>query len=156
ELIRQPIPEPQRGQIARGARGLLTAVAEGTPDDVAALEGLGYALGQDRQPRQALAVLEKALERSPRRELRLDLAARMTMELGDSGRSAAYWHRLVEVNPYTWQAHGLYAQTLAQREQWVRAAEECRASIRFNPFEARTQMLLIDCLLRAGQKQQAQ
>src|SRR5439155_1671874 len=62
---------------------------------------------------------------------------------------------LVEVNPYTWQSHGFLAQTLAQREQWGRAVEECRASLRLNPFETRTRMLLIDCLIRAGEKQQA-
>jgi Flp pilus assembly protein TadD len=156
ELIRQPIPEPQRSQIARQACSLLTPAVERAPDDVAALEGLGYALGKERRPREALAVLEKALERSPRRELALERAARVAMELGDSERSAACWQRLVEVNPYTWQSHGFLAQTLAQREQWSRAVEECRASFRLNPFETRTRMLLIDCLIRTGEKTQAQ
>jgi cytochrome c-type biogenesis protein CcmH/NrfG len=34
--------------------------------------------------------------------------------------------------------------------------DECRAALRLDPFETRTRLLLIDCLIHQGEKKQAQ
>jgi tetratricopeptide (TPR) repeat protein len=155
EMLTRPFPEAQRRQIARRACDLLTAATVNAPDDLAALEGLGHALRNDKRPREASAVLDKVLVRAPRRELALQNAALAAMELGENERSIGYWRRLLEVNPHTWESHGYLAQVLALQQQWATAVEECRAALRLNPFETRTRMLLIDCLIRLGEQKQA-
>jgi Flp pilus assembly protein TadD len=155
ELLDRPLPEPQRRELARRACELLTPAADSAPDDLPAVDGLGHALHKDKRPHEALAVLEKVLARAPRRELTLQKAALAAMELGENERAAGYWRRLLEVNPHTWEGHGYLAQTLALSRQWGEAVVECRAALRLNPFETRTRMLLIDCLLRSGEKKQA-
>jgi tetratricopeptide (TPR) repeat protein len=122
---------------------------------VAALEGLGLVLWKDKRADDALATLEKALTLAPRRELTLERAARISMERGELERSVAYWQRLIKVAPSRWQSHGFLAQTLALQQKWPAAVKACRAALRLNPFEARTRMLLIDCLIHSGQKKQA-
>jgi Flp pilus assembly protein TadD len=114
---------------------------------VAALEGWGIALWKDKRPREALEVLDRVLQKEPRRELALSDAALVALELGDAERSIGYWRRLLEVNPHTWSAHGYYGQALALKQQWSEAVRECREALRINPFEMRTRMLLIDCLV---------
>jgi hypothetical protein len=155
ELLDRPLPEPQRRQLARQACELLGAVAADAPDDLAALDGLGHALRKDKRPREALAALEKVLAQAPRRETTLQRAALAAMELGENERAAGYWRRLLEINPHAWQSHGFLAQAVASRQEWTAAVEECRAALRLDPFETRTRMLLIDCLVRKGEKKQA-
>jgi Flp pilus assembly protein TadD len=77
------------------------------------------------------------------------------MESREIERGIGYWRRLIEANPYSWKGHGFLAQTLALSERWAAAVDECRSALQLNPFEVPTRMLLIDCLIRLGQKEQA-
>jgi hypothetical protein len=147
EAADRPYPEAQRRQFARQACSLLRPAVERAPDDVAALERWGIALWMDKRPTEALGVLDRMLQKEPRRELALGCAALLALELGDPQRSIAYWRRLLEVNPHTWQAHGYLGQALALKQQWPEAVRECREALRIYPFEMRTRMLLIDSLI---------
>jgi tetratricopeptide (TPR) repeat protein len=140
---------------ARPVYTLLTPALERQPDDVAAWEARGQALWWDKRPREALDSLEEALNRAPRRELALRTAALVTLDLNETERSIAYWDRVLAIDPYTWQAHVFRAQALALRKQWGAAVEACDASLRLNPFESRTRMLLIDCLIHQGKQPHA-
>jgi predicted CXXCH cytochrome family protein len=155
EMLNSPLPEPQWRRIARQACALLGPAVDSAPDDVAALEKLGVALGKDNHLREALAALGKALEQAPRHERTLRKAALVALELKDYEGSASYWQRLLAINPHTWDAHGFFAQTLAFRGQLTLAVDECREALRLNPFQGQTRMLLIDCLMRLGEEKQA-
>jgi hypothetical protein len=155
QMLDRPLPEAQGGRLARQACGLLGPAVASAPDDVPAQEKLGLALWKDKRPREALDVLEKALRQAPRRELALEKAALVSVELGDYERSTGYWQRLLAVNPHSWQSHGFFGQTLAFRKQWPAAADECRAALRLDPFQVPTRMLLIDCLVHMGEEKQA-
>jgi tetratricopeptide (TPR) repeat protein len=122
---------------------------------VSALEGLGVALWEDQNLREALDHLEMVLLQQPRRELALEKAARAAMQLGDTEISLAHWRHLVEVNPYTSEGRAFLAQALAHRREWAAAVDECHASLKLDPFVRWPRMLLIDCLVRLGKQQQA-
>jgi hypothetical protein len=150
DIAGRPYPEAQRRQFARQAVGLLRPAAERASDDLDALEGWGIALWKDKRPREALEILDRVLQKEPRRELALSDAALVALEIGDAERSIGYWRRLLEVNPHSWQTHGYLAQALAIRRQWPEAVRQCREALRINPFEMRTRMLLIDCLVHSN------
>ncbi len=144
-----------RRQLARQAHLLLKPAVESRPSDVAAWEALGQALWRDQRPREALDALEKALESAPRRELALQSAALVALEVNDATQSIAYWDRLLAVNPYSWQGYAYRGQAFALKKQWGEAIASCDAALRLNPFDPRTRMLLIDCLIRQGQRKRA-
>ncbi|HEY7308427.1 MAG TPA: tetratricopeptide repeat protein [Gemmataceae bacterium] len=155
ELAERAALEPQRRHLARQAWNLLRPVADHASDDVAALEGLGQALWRDKRPAEALIALEKALQKAPKRELALGTAALVTLEMRETARSIDFWRRLLAINPHNWQTHAYLGQTLALRKKWTEAVQSCREALRLNPFEPRTRMLLIDCLVHLGEKQNA-
>jgi hypothetical protein len=155
EALAKPYPEAVRRQLARRASDLLSPEVDQGPDDLAALNGLALALREDKRLAEALAVLDKLLQQSPRYELALEQAALITLEQGDAERSATYWRLLVEVNPYRWENHGFLAQALALQSRWAAAADAARAALRLDPFQTPTRMLLIDCLIRAGEGAEA-
>jgi Flp pilus assembly protein TadD len=155
ELAERATSEPQRRYLARQAWNLLSPVADRAPDDVAALEGLGQALWRDNRPGEALAALEKALHKAPERELALGTVALVALEMRETERSTDFWRRLLAINPHNWQTHAYLGQTLALRKKWAEAVQSCREALRLNPFEPRTRMLLIDCLVHLGEKKNA-
>jgi hypothetical protein len=147
--------ESQRRIFARPAYTLVMPALERQPDDVAAWEARGQALWWDKRPREALDSLEKALKQAPQRELALRTAALVSLELNETERSIAYLDRVLAIDPYSWPAHAFRGQALALRQQWREAVDACDASLRLNPFESRTRMLLIDCLIHQGRPRRA-
>jgi hypothetical protein len=147
EVADRPYPEWKQRQFARQAVSLLRPEVERDPDDLVALEGWGIALWKDKHPREALEILDRVLQKEPRRELALGDAALVALEMRDAERSIGYWRCLLEINPHSWQTHGYFGQALALRRQWPEAVRQCREALRINPFEMRTRMLLIDCLV---------
>ena len=155
ELLSRPFPAPQRRTIAHRACELLGPAENLPADDVTGLEGLGLALLNDGKPNEALTALELALDQAPRRQVALGAAARLTLEHKLVERSIDYWKRVVEVSPHAWQSHGYLGQALAVGQQWPAAVQACRTALRLNPFEVRVRMLLIDCLVRGGNRPEA-
>ena len=149
------VSDAQRQMFAKGVISLLTSALERQPDDVAAWEARGQALWWDKRPREALESFEKVLQRAPRRELSLRTAAIVSLELNETERGIAYWDRALAINPYAWQVHSFRGQALALRKQWAAAVDACDASLRLNPFDSRTRMLLIDCLIHQDKRQRA-
>jgi Flp pilus assembly protein TadD len=155
EMAERSQAGPQRRSFAHQAVALLNPAVRRAPEDVAAREALGQALWRAEQPREALTVLDRLLQQTPRRESALAAAALVALELGEAERGIAYWRTLREINPYGWQQHAYFAQALALRKKWTEAAVACTQALRLHPFERRTRMLLIDCLVHAGERQRA-
>ncbi len=155
EMAERESSEVRRRPLARQAWQLLREAAERAPEDVAASEGLGQALRRDKHLREALVIFDKTLQRAPQRELTLGTAALTALEAGEMERSIAYWRRLLAINPYDWQGHAYLGQALAHRGRWTDAVDACRQALQLHPFEPRTRMLLIDCLVHQGQKKSA-
>lgn len=155
ELAERTTDDTGRRSWSHQAHMLLTPAVERHPDDVAAWEARGQALWRDKRPREALDNLDQALQRAPRRELALQTAALVALEVNETERSIAYWNRLLDLDPYTWQGHAYYAQTLALLRQWGKAVAACDAALRLNPFDPRTRMLQIDCLIHRGEQRRA-
>jgi hypothetical protein len=156
EMMDRPFLEPRRREIARKVCGLLRPALSSAADDLPALEGLAAALWRDERSREALDTLENVLSREPRRELALEKAGRVALDLKDDKRSVRYWRRLLAVNPDSWKGHAFEAQALALGGQWAAATDECRSALTLNPFEVPARMLLIDCLVHKGDRKQAQ
>ena len=155
QIVERTSDEAQRRRLARQAGALLKSAIEQHPEDTAAWEVLGQALWRDNRPREALARLEKAIQRTPRFESALQNAALVALELKETKRSIDYWDRVLALNPYVWQYHAYRGQALAQQKQLAAAVDACEAALQLNPFEPLTRMLLIDCLVHLDQRQRA-
>jgi Tetratricopeptide repeat/Cytochrome c554 and c-prime len=151
EVAEWPLSIGERRQVAAEGRQLLESAVRSDPDDVRAWEGLGLARWLVGNPRGGLAALEEALHRSPREERALESAGRVALALKDLKRSEEYWRRMVEVNPSRWHAHASLAQVQALQGLYTEALDGCRQSLALNPLEHQTRLLLVNCLLGAGQ-----
>jgi tetratricopeptide (TPR) repeat protein len=154
-LARNPCPDPVRRQICSMALTLLDRAGRRRPEDVAMTEARGYALGAVGRPAEALAALDEALAGAPRREVALETAGQVAVELGEWDAAAGYWTRLVDVNPWRPPYHTRLAAVLVKRRDWQRGLEECRAALRLDPTSVPVRRLLITCLLAGGDKGQA-
>lgn len=155
EMSERTQDEEQRRLLAHQASFLLRPVVERQPEDVAACESLGLALWKDKRFGEARDRLEKVLQRAPRRELALQTAGLVTLDMKDAQRSITYWDRVLAINPYSWQAHAFRGQALALQQQWGEAAAACGAALQLHPFYPPARMLRIDCLIQQGQRQRA-
>jgi Flp pilus assembly protein TadD len=150
-----PLAAGVRRQVAGEARRLLVSAVRSDADDSRAWEWLGVALWREGRPLEGLAALDEALRRSPRGEEALQNAGRLAMELKDLKRSEEYWRRMVNANPSRWHAHACLAQVQALRGRYAEAIDGCRRSLALNPLEQQTRLLLINCLLGAGEPAKA-
>ena len=66
------------------------------------------------------------------------------------------WQRLLAVNPWQAHYHVDYGRLLLRRRQWTAAADAGRSALRINPAHVRARQILIEALLRAGERDQAQ
>lgn len=134
----------------------LEAAVQTAPEDVAALEGQGYALWLLDRKAEALAAFDTALAKAPERELTLSYAGVLATQMERRDAAIAYWQRAVSVNPWSWHYRSRLAKLLAERQDWQQAVEAGEAALRLNPASEETRTLLIACLLRAGLKERAQ
>ena len=136
------MPPPEAGRRASSRRrGSLGGAGAGAVAGQAAAPGAGQS---------GTRIAKRA-----RRELTLQTAAFVALDLKEAQRSIAYWDRVLAINPYTWQGHAYRGQALALRQQWGKAVDACDAALRLNPFETRIRMLLIDCLIHQDQRRRA-
>lgn len=134
---------------------MLDEALERWPDDVDLLEARAYARWQDSQLEPALADYEHLLKLAPDHKMALDDAATVADILGRTDESLAYRERSVAVNPWVARSRARLAAQFADRQKWTEAITECRKTLAISPALLDTRLLLISCLIRKGQRDEA-
>jgi Flp pilus assembly protein TadD len=137
------------------AAPLLEAALAARPDDVAASEALGFALGELGRGEEALAALRTALARQPSRESALAAAAHLAARLGRRDDAIAWWRRAIAIAPWQSRYHAALAPLLFQARDWRGAADACREALRLNPPNLQARELLVRCALRLHDRETA-
>jgi hypothetical protein len=141
-----------RRKAASHALELLESALESYPDDLPAWEAKAGALWLLERKTEALATIEFALSQAPRREAALRMAALFASGLRRDEKAAAYWKRVLVINPWRPSDHFHLAENLHNGRQPRQAAEECQAALRIEPANVKTRLLLVKCYLQTGQK----
>jgi tetratricopeptide (TPR) repeat protein len=134
---------------------LLDKAVQEWPDDLPALEARACALWFLGRPKAAAEAYEAVLARSPEREVALAEMAQLASALHNHEAAIGYWQRVVAVNPWYSRYHYQLALVLAERQRWKEAVQACKTALRLNPANQETRYLLIGCLIRLGDKDQA-
>lgn len=141
--------------LAESAAALLAAATAANPQDAAGWEAQSSALLMVGRTEDAVAAVNTSLHIDENRETGLYLAAMMA---GQQKRGADLMNlatRLIRVNPWMWQYRQMLAEANAQSGNWAQAADSCRETIRLEPANVPARQLLIQCLLRLGEKGRA-
>lgn len=150
-----PQTAPARDFLTRRALPMLDRSAARAPDDVPALEALGYALHVRGQPAEALRVMADALARAPDRESALTWAARIAEKADQLELAERYARRLVEKYPHYSDHHHRLAVILMKRHNGPGAVDAARAAVAANPFSAEARAVLIGAYLETGDRSAA-
>ncbi len=133
---------------AAAAAPLLAAAVAARPDDVAAREAQGLALGQLGRGEEALAAFRTALARQPDRESTLVGAAIVAARMDRRDDAIAFWRRAIAINPWRSDYHAALAPLLFQARDWPGAAGSCREALRLNLSNLQARTLLVRSALR--------
>jgi tetratricopeptide (TPR) repeat protein len=139
----------------RHASIVLEGALRRDPDDLAAGESLGYALGLLGRPADGLAAFRAVLTRAPDRELALVGAALMAEDLRQPEAALDYWRRSVAVNPWAPGYRHSLVRLLLKQEAWQEAQPHCQAWVRLDPFSVEAGLARLQCLLAFGDKEAA-
>jgi Flp pilus assembly protein TadD len=145
-------PSRKWGQLALP---LLDASLSRWPDDLPAQEDRGYALVLQGRYQEALEAFELALKLAPQREKSLFGAALVAAQVGQNNRAIELWNQAIALNPWNWEYHDELAKLYAAKEEWKLAAEQCHEALQLNIASWDTRKLLVQSLLRAGEKERA-
>jgi len=135
---------------AATALPLLERALKVRPDDLAAEEAKGFALGQVGRLREALASFQSALAQEPNRESVLTGAAQIAAQGGQHDDAIAYWRRAIAICPWRSDYHAELALLCFRARDWRAAAEAGRNTLRLNPADLDIRKLLVRCYLRLG------
>jgi catechol 2,3-dioxygenase-like lactoylglutathione lyase family enzyme len=124
-------------------------------DDLAVGEAAGYALAMQNRPTEARAAFEAVLAAAPDRELALVGAAAAAETLGQTEVALGWWRRAVAANPWALGYRRSLALLLVKKEAWQEAQPECQAWVRLDPIRAEARTARVQCLLAAGDKEEA-
>jgi tetratricopeptide (TPR) repeat protein len=145
------------GYLSRRAVPLLEKAVARAPDDVAALEALGYGLfARGDGATWALQALDNALKLAPNREQTLTWAAHIAQAEGRHDQAATYARRLTEKYPYYAEHHERLAGIHVSREDWPRALQAVRKALQLDPFRGAAREILIEIHLATGDRARAQ
>jgi tetratricopeptide (TPR) repeat protein len=117
------------------------------PNDAPTLEARANAFAMLDEKAEALAVCEKILGRAPRRESTLIGAAALAGKLHRTEAAIGYWKRALEINPWAIHYRAQLAEVYAERKDWPRALEECRAVLKRYPANVEARLLLVSYFL---------
>jgi hypothetical protein len=145
-----------RAEAGRRALPLLEQAVQADPADLPARDSLELALGFQDYLQRALATCEGTLETAPRREWPLTDAAMICQALGKHDLSLAYWKRALELNPWSSRYRYEVAKQLAMHGKWQEAETESRRVLQYNAAHVESRVLLVQCFLERGQKEEAQ
>jgi tetratricopeptide (TPR) repeat protein len=135
---------------------LLEASLAARPDDVAAWEAKGYALGRLGRPEEGLAAFRTALAQEPQRESAVIAAADLAARAGRRDDAIAYWRRAIAINPWRSDYHSELASLCFQARDWPAAVAACQEALRSNATDIPVRKLFVRCLLRLGDRAAAQ
>ncbi len=127
---------------------LLRKALERDPDDLDALESLGFAQWTTSRYKDAKVTLDHVLRQRPDRESALMAAGIVAAKLNDLPASAAFWRRATEANPWRSSSHASLAYNLMQDKRWEDALQAARKAIEVNPFDGPARGLLVECTFR--------
>jgi tetratricopeptide (TPR) repeat protein len=154
------LADEQPGAIARRLCGmalpLLDTAVLNDSGDVPAWEAKGIALWFQGRLDDALAAYQAALDRAPRRETTLFLAATLALRSKRTDLARSYCETAIEVNPWRWQYHHTLAAALFQGKDWPGAARALQQGLQFNPANPGMRKLLVACNIKMSQQAQAQ
>jgi hypothetical protein len=145
-------PDVSRLEASGTALPLLEEAVRNHPDDIAACESLGLALGLQNYRSQALTTCQAILERAPRREVVLADAALIAQSLGLPDQALGYWRRAVEVDPWLSRYRFEVARLRARRGEWEEAARQCNTVLALNGAHVGSRLLLVDYYQQAGRR----
>jgi predicted CXXCH cytochrome family protein len=148
-------PPAVRRALGQMALRSLNQAVKTDPGDTPAWDAQAHALWAVGDRDGAAAAFDKALTRSPRREITLQWAAALARERGRQDAAVTYLERALEVNPWRHEFHFLLAETQAQRGAWPVALRESRETLRLNPANLPARTLLVESCLKSGQIEQA-
>jgi tetratricopeptide (TPR) repeat protein len=129
---------------------LLAAALAKRPDDAAAWEAKGFALGQLARGGDALAAFSTALALEPDRESALAGAATLAARGGRVEEAIAYWLRAIKISPWRPDYRAELAPLYFKSRDWRAAAAACRETLRLNPTNLTVRELLVRCELHLG------
>jgi tetratricopeptide (TPR) repeat protein len=146
---------PMRDQATALAVNLLGDAVKRWPDDAESWKALGRVLWLANKKQEGLDNLERGLALTPNEEEVLEAAATMATSIGADEKAQGYWERAATANPWKPMNHINLALLLARRQQWPRVRSECQATTRVDPFNVEAHLLLAECALQDGKKEQA-
>jgi Tfp pilus assembly protein PilF len=139
-------------EYARLALPLLDEAIKADAADVRALEARGSALWIDARHSEALASFDEALAASPDEETTLINAGTLASRLGRYDDALKYWQRVLASNPWPAAYHYEMGLVRAGRREWAEAIAECRTAVRRNVAHLEARRLLVECLLKMGER----
>jgi Flp pilus assembly protein TadD len=122
---------------------LLEAALAKRPDDTAAWEAKGFALGQVGQGLEALAAFRTALTQEPDRESALAGAAYLAARGERVQDAIGYWQRAIKISPWRADYHAELAPLYFKIRDWRAAAETCREALSLDPTNLNVRKLLV-------------
>ncbi len=151
----EPRPGPFRDRMADLSLPLLEDAAARHPDDLPAVEALGWALNVLGRPAEALEAFQKVLEQAPDAELALILAAQTAEGSKRNEEALEFRRKLVELNPYLGEHHTELAKLLAWKQDWPGVLREAEAAVALTPAQPPARWLLVTGLVHTGQRERA-
>lgn len=127
---------------------LLKKALERDPNDLDALESLGFAQWTTGRLKDAKATFDQVLRTRPEQESALMVAGIVAARLKDLPASAEFWRRATEANPWRSSSFASLAYNLMQDRRWGEALQAARKCVDLNPFDAPARGLLVECTYR--------
>jgi hypothetical protein len=124
--------------------------------DVPAWEGKGTALWFQGRPDDALNAYQVTLDKAPRRETTLFLAATLALSSKRTDLARSYCETAIKINPWRWQYHHTLAAAFFQREDWEGAARAVQQGLDLDPANPGMRKLRVACHVKMAHQTQAQ
>jgi tetratricopeptide (TPR) repeat protein len=135
---------------------LLQKAIRDRPDDLTASNSLGVALEILGRGEEALRVFDAALRIDPGHELTLRASGRLLASLQQPDLARAQLQKTIAVDPWRPDYRLALAKICYQASDWPGAIAACGEAIRLDPNLSEARSLLVECYLRADERQKAE
>ena len=154
-LNNRAIPKMTPVSVSRMALPLLEKALDSNPTDAPAWEAEGIALWQLARREESLTALRSALAYAPTNEGTLITAGTKAAQLKKQEEAIRDFEKAVAINPWRSDYHQVLAFLRLEREEWQRAIDAARTSIRLQPSNHEARMILIQALIKYGRGPEA-